>query len=118
MSGILLTVVRWAARGASVLIAGVYLLLAFGELSGSGVSPPSHMIEWTGVALVSVACLAPLSAWKHELPGAIASLAALLLFAALIRFREYSIHAVIAIPGVLFLIDWALRRPAHPRSAH
>ena len=118
MADILLTVVRWMARVASVLIAGVYLLLVFGELAGSHSGPPTQFIEWTGITLVSIACLAPLAAWRRELPGAVASLAALLLFAALIRFREYYIHAIIAIPGVLFLLDWALRRPAHPRSAH
>jgi hypothetical protein len=115
---ILLTVIRWTARVASVLIAGVYLLLAFGELSGSHSGPPTKLVEWTGIALVSIACLAPLAAWKRELPGALASLGALLLFAALIRFREYYIHLVIAIPGALFLLDWVLRRPVHPHSAH
>lgn len=119
MPEILLTVLRWAARLASVLIAGVYLLLAFGELSGSHSGPPTELIEWTGMALVSIACLAPLAAWRRELPGAVASLAALLVFAALLRFREYYIHAVIAIPGLLFLLDWLLRRSTvHPHSAH
>jgi hypothetical protein len=116
---ILLTVIKWAARLASVLIAGVYLLLAFGELAGSHSGPPTELIEWTGVALVSIACLAPLAAWKRELQGAVASLAALLLFAALIRFREFYIHAIIAVPGALFLLDWLLRHSmAHPHSAH
>jgi hypothetical protein len=118
VSGILLHFIRWAARIASVLIAGVYLLLAFGELSAPHSGPPTQLIEWTGIALISIACLAPLAAWRRELAGAVASLGALLLFAALIRFREYYIHAIIAIPGLLFLADWALRRPAHPRAAH
>jgi hypothetical protein len=118
VSGILLHVIRWTARIASVLIAGVYLLLVFGEISSPHSGPPTQLVEWTGIALISVACLAPLAAWRRELTGAVASLAALLLFAALIQFREHYIHAIIATPGVLFLVDWALRRPAHPRSAH
>jgi hypothetical protein len=51
-----------------------------------------------------------LVAWRWELPGAILSLVSLVAFTAVIHFPQHKIHLVLAVPGLLFLADWLLRR--------
>ena len=54
--------------------------------------------------------VAMLLAWKWEFPAALISLFALGAFAAVVRIERYDVLAVIAIPNILFLLDWKLRR--------
>lgn len=105
-----LAALRWIARLSGLLIAGGYVLLAGGELFSpqSGNSP--NLREWSGIILLTVTCAGMLLAWRWELPGAALSLASLAAFAALIRFNRYTVHFVLAIPGILSLADWMLRR--------
>lgn len=103
-------ILRWTARLSALLVAGMYLLLLAGEIFTPHSGPPSGWREWTGIALMAVAVLAPLLAWKWELPGALLSLAALAAFVAVVHFRNYGVLWVMAMPGVLFLLDFALQR--------
>jgi len=52
-----------------------------------------------------------LLAWKWELPSALISLFALGVFAAVVHMRNYEVLAIGALPNILFLLDWKLRRP-------
>jgi hypothetical protein len=110
MSSVPQTALRWAPRLASLLLAGGYLLLVAGEISTPHGAPPAHWREWLGIALCSVACLAPLACWRWQAEGAAVSLSALGAFAAIVRFSRYDVLLVIAMPALLFLMDWVMRR--------
>lgn len=97
---------RWAARITSVLAMGIIAIFAT-----SGGSAPSKA-EWIAIALFPVGVLIGLIvAWKREIPGAIISLASLLIFygymfaqsAFVPNMRYVGNFALFAIPGVLFL---------------
>lgn len=102
------SVVRWTARGTAVVIAAVFLAFVLGEPTGSlrGIHPR----EWAGMLLLFAGIAAMLLAWKWEFPAALISLFALGVFAAVVHMRRYDVLAIIAIPNVLFLLDWKLRR--------
>lgn len=112
MSSVPHTALRWAPRFASLLLAGGFLLLLAGEIITPHAAPPSGWREWTGIGLCSLACLAPLACWRWQLEGAALSLAALAAFAALIQMSRFDVLLVIAMPALLFLLDWVIRRPA------
>ena len=101
---------RWIARLSALLIAGGYALLVIGEFANPHFGPPSMFVEWAGIALLTATCAGMLVAWRWELPGAILSLASLTAFTAVVHFRHHTVHVVLAIPGILFLADWLLRR--------
>jgi hypothetical protein len=101
---------RWLARLAGVALAGMYLFMISAEILHPHSGPPSHWKEWVGIGLLSLACLAPLVAWKWEFEGAVLSLAALAAFVAMVRFRDFGVPAMISVPALLFLADYGLRR--------
>lgn len=105
-------IVRWTARAFALLLALGFIAFAVGEPMG----PLSavHFREWLGMVLILVAIVAMLLAWKWELPAALVSLFALGVFAAVVPMRSYGVLLIAAIPDVLFLMDWKLRR-VHPR---
>lgn len=109
MSSVPHTALRWAPRLASLLLGGGYLMLVAGEMITPHAAPPSNWREWTGIALCSIACLAPLAAWRWRGPGSAVSLAALAVFAAVVQFSRYDVLLVMAMPALLFLLDSALR---------
>jgi hypothetical protein len=49
-----------------------------------------------------------LVAWRWELTGAVVSLVSLIGFTLLIRVNNHSITAVLAVPGILYILDWVL----------
>jgi len=111
----LLMLVRWTARVSGLFIAGAYAFLMIGEMATPHSGSPSTFLEWTGIALLTIAALAMLFAWRWELAAGVISLAALGLQAILIR-GSHSYHVVLltmAIPGALYCLDWLLRRPGH-----
>lgn len=114
MSSVPLTALRWAPRFASLLLGGGFLLLLASELITPHAAPPSHWREWTGIVLCSIACLAPLACWRWQLEGAALSLAALAAFTAVVQFSRYDVLLVIAMPALLFLLDWVIRRTPSP----
>jgi hypothetical protein len=107
---VLPTVVRWMARLSGMLIAGLYLFFAIGEFitPHSGHSPT--FVEGTGIALLTVTCAGMLVAWRWELPGAALSLVSLIGFTLLIRVNNHSMTVVLAVPGILYILDWVLHR--------
>jgi len=62
------------------------------------------------MVLLFGAIAAMLAAWKWELPAALISLFALGAFAAVVQMRRFDVLAVLAVPNLLFLLDWKLRR--------
>jgi hypothetical protein len=110
-------ILRWAARLSALLVAGAFFLLVAGEILTPHSGPPTHFTEWLGIGLLMVAVAGMLLAWVWELPGALLSLACLACWVAVIRTSKYGPIAVLAVPGLLFLGDWLLRRPAHAHAA-
>ncbi|HME00008.1 MAG TPA: hypothetical protein VKM93_22095 [Terriglobia bacterium] len=111
MAKLMISLTRWTARVAALLVAGTYVMFVLGEFFPHPHSgPPTRFREWAGIALLTLTIIAMLVAWKWELAGALVSLAALAAFVVLVRMRNYEVVAVVAIPGLLFAADWVLRR--------
>ena len=104
-----LAFVHWAARGAALLVTGMFLLLLAGDFLNPYSVPPAHFREWAGIVLLIAAIIAMLAAWKWELPGALLSLLALAAFVPVAGMHRYGVVAFAAIPGILYLGDWLLR---------
>ena len=102
------SVIRWTARVTAVAIAVVFLMFVLGEPRGSlrSISPR----DWAGMLFLFGAIAAMVLAWKWEFPGALISLFALGAFAVVVHINRYGVLAILAIPNVLFLLDWTLRR--------
>ncbi|HTT33815.1 MAG TPA: hypothetical protein VMH48_09450 [Methylomirabilota bacterium] len=114
MSSIVSRIARWVARVAAILIAAIFFAFVAGEPVGSlRVIQPR---EWVGMALLFGAILSMLVAWKWEFPAALFSMFALAAFAAVEHMQRYDVLIVAAIPNLLFLLDWKLRRwhAVHP----
>lgn len=110
MTSRIVFVSKWVPRLAALVVAGGFLTFIAGEFLYPHSGPPARFIEWLGIALVSLGCLAPLLAWKWELEGALLSLASLAAFFFMVQMRSFAVVAVMGIPALLFLADWALRR--------
>lgn len=100
--------VRWTARVTAVLLTIGFL--AFAAAEPMGTLRAIHLREWVGMVLLLAAIAAMLLAWKWEFPAALISLFALGAFAAVVHMRRYDVLLVAAIPNLLFLLDWKLRR--------
>jgi hypothetical protein len=107
---VIVSVLRWIARLSALVVAGGYLVLVSGELLTPHSGPPGSGVEWIGIGLLSTTCLGMIVAWRWELPGAALSLGCLITFSMLIRMSHHTVLYVLAIPGTLFLADWALRQ--------
>ena len=69
------------------------------------------------MVLLIGAIAAMLLAWIWERPAALISIFALGGFAGVVHMRRYDVLVVLAIPNILFLMDWKLRRlPSGPIS--
>jgi len=108
MPPIICLIIRWAARGTAVLIAVAFLAFVIGEPVGS--LRVIQFREWVGMVLLFAAVAGMLLAWKWELPAALFSLSALGAFAVVVHMHNYEVLAFAAIPNILFLLDWQLRR--------
>ena len=102
------SIVCWAARVTAFLIAAVFLAFVAGEPVGP--LQAIHSREWVGMVLLFGAVTAMMLAWKWEFPAALISLFALGAFAAVVHMQRYDVLAIAAIPDILFLMDWKLRR--------
>jgi hypothetical protein len=120
MSPLAAVIFRWLARLAALFFAGVFLLFVAGEFMRPTSGPPSRFVEWGGIILLLIAVAGMILAWKWELTGALISLAALVLHVSLVRYHTYVVIWLAAIPGVLYLADWLLRRfwTATPTDTH
>ena len=109
MLRIICSIVRWTARGTGLLVAAGFLSVIAGEPIGS--LRVAEVREWVGMALLVVVVAGILLAWKWEFPSALISLFALGAFVAVVHLQNYGVLAIAAIPNILFLLDWQLRRP-------
>lgn len=108
--------IRWAARCAALLVAGAFLVLLSGEMLNPHSGPPSSFRDWAGIVLIFCSVAGMLLAWKWEFAGATVSLATLAAFFFVVRFSRYDIVAMAAVPGILFVGDWAVRRFERPEA--
>jgi uncharacterized membrane protein YoaT (DUF817 family) len=114
MVSIVSLIIRWVARVAAFLIAGIFFAFVVGEPAGS--VRAIHGREWIGFLLLFASIGAMLVAWKWEFPAALISLFGLAAFAAVVHMNRFDVLVIAAIPNVLYLLDWKLRRfhAAHP----
>jgi hypothetical protein len=116
MSGLLVSILRWAARISGLLVALAFGLLLFGESFQQRSGPPAGLREWTGILLLVACCVGMLVAWRHELVGALVSLVALNALAFLVPFWQYTVLFLIAIPAFLYLADWLIEHNSQPQT--
>jgi len=108
MSTKLNSVVRWTARVAALAIAAIFLMFVLGEPKGP--LPGIHSREGAGMVYLFGAIVAMVLAWKWEFPAAVISLFALGAFAVVVHINRYGVLVILAIPNIMFLLDWTLRR--------
>ncbi len=104
---ILISVIRWTARCASILIALTFIAFVVGEVPNSTSLP--NLRDWIGMTLLIAAILGLLCAWKWEFPAALISLFAIAGFVAATNMRRFDVVAIAVIPNLLFILDWKLR---------
>ena len=111
---VLLVLLRWFARLSSLLVAVGCIVIVIGDITEPPSDRPSALVVWDRMdlnALMAATCVGMLIAWRWELPGAIISLASLLAFTLIAPMGVHSPPIIFAVPGVLYMADWLLRRP-------
>jgi uncharacterized membrane protein YoaT (DUF817 family) len=109
------SIVRWTARVTAAAIALLFLMFVIGEPQGSlrSIAPR----DWVAMVLLFGAMAAMVLACKWEFPAALISIFALAAFAAVVHINRYDVLLFLALPNLLFLLDWKLRRPHRPQHA-
>jgi hypothetical protein len=107
--------IRWIAKVWSIASVGLILLIFIGEaLQPTAPLPTSQ--EWVGLLLFPFGvCLGIIVAWRREGLGGGITVGSLLAFYAWLRvvsgrFPGGPYFALIAAPGILFLVSWLLSR--------
>lgn len=100
---------RLSARICTVFLAGIYFLMIAGEFGSRHSAFPNEFREWAGILLLTACIAGMVVAWRHELTGAVLSLATLIGFALVVQFHNYALLAIVSLPGLLYIADWALR---------
>ncbi len=85
-------------------------LLVTGEFTNPHFGPPTLFREWAGIVLLVASISGMLVDWNWELAGALISLLSLVVFSAMIKLPRPDVLMALALPGVLYLFDWALRK--------
>ena len=116
MSPLASVILRWLARLSALFFACVFLLILVREFLAPQSGPTSGFVEWAGIVLLLIAMAGLILAWKWDITGALIALAALGLHISLVRNRTYADIWLAAIPAVLYLADWVLRRLQRPRT--
>jgi hypothetical protein len=117
-------VVRWVARVWSLLSILFVLVFAVGEGIGGGHGPRPTAQEWVGLALWPIGVgLGLVLAWYREMLGGAAAVACLAAFCGWNlflsgHFPRGPFFALVAAPGVLFLLAALLSRRRQFREAH
>ncbi len=113
MSNTLPFFLRLAARASTVFLAGLYFLILAGEFSSRHSDTPAGLRDWAGILLLTACVVGMVVAWRHELAGALLSLATLVGFALVVQFQNFGLMAVVALPGLFYLADWTVRHREH-----
>jgi len=108
MGKILISVIRWTARCASILIALAFMAIVVGEVPKSAWF--TNIRDWIGMTLLVAAIVGLLCAWKWEFSAAMISLFAIVGFVAVTNMQRFDVVAIAVIPNLLFVLDWKLRR--------
>jgi hypothetical protein len=106
--------IRWIARIWSIASVGFILLIAVGELLYPHAPPPSSFRDLVGLFFFPFGtCVGMILAWRWEGVGGGVTVVSLLAFYTLLRvidgwFPRGPYFALVAMPGALFLLLWAL----------
>ena len=106
----MISFLRWAPRVCSLLVLALFLFLVTGEFTNPHSGPPTLFREWAGIALLVASIVGMLVAWNWELAGALISLLALIAFSVMVRLSRPDALIALALPGVLYLVDCAMRK--------
>lgn len=109
---------RWTARLSGLLVAAAFAFFMIGELTTFHAGPQPTLVEWIGIALLTVGAFALLFGWRWELQAGLISLAALVGQAILFRGDAgyYLFLIAMAIPGIMLCLDWVIRHRMPPVS--
>ena len=108
------SVLRWIARVWSVACVGFVLLILVGEMVSPHAAPPSSLRELVGLLLFPFGvCLGLILAWRWEVVGGVIALGSLAVFYMTMflsdgRFPRGPFFVLVAGPGLLFLVAWAI----------
>jgi hypothetical protein len=116
MYQIIVSIIRWVARATALLLAIGFFAFAVGEPAGPW--SDIHFREWVGMIFLLGAIVAMLLAWKWEFPAALFSVFLLAAFTAVVHWRRYDLLLIAALPNILFLLDWKLRRLHSVHASH
>jgi hypothetical protein len=106
--------VRWIARVWSIASVGFVLLIVVGELAYPHAPPPSAFRDLVGLFFFPFGtCVGMILAWRWEGVGGGMTVGSMLAFYAVLRvidgrFPRGPYFALVAAPGVLFLLSWAI----------
>ena len=108
------SVMRWVARGWSLLSLGFVAPIVIGEAIRPTATVPVTLRDLIGLSLFPFAtCLGMLLAWRWEGLGGAITLGSLVAFYVFMfvmdgRFPGGPFFALVAAPGALFLASWAI----------
>ncbi len=109
--------IRWMARAWSLASVGFVLLMFIGSGLAEGFNPAQFTPrDWVGLSFFPFGvCLGIVMAWRWEGLGGSITVGSLMAFYAALwvmssRFPDGPYFALVAAPGVLFLICWLLSR--------
>jgi len=115
--GIATLIIRWVARAWSIASVGFILLMFIGSDLAEGFNPAQFTPrDWVGLFFFPFGvCLGMIVAWRREGLGGGITVGSLLAFYATMRvmsgrFPRGPWFALVAAPGVLFLVCWLLSR--------
>jgi hypothetical protein len=118
------TVIRWVARVWSIASIGFVLLMFVGSALAEGINPAQFAFrDLVGLFFFPLGiCLGMMMAWRWEGLGGGITVGSLLAFYAALRvmdgrFPRGPWFALVAAPGVFFLVSWLLSRGLHKTAA-
>lgn len=105
-------ILRWSARGLSVLLVGLVLLMAAGERPN--LIAVIRSTRGSFLVFPFAVCIRMVLAWRWELAGGVLSLASMGLFYVIEyaqsgRFPRGPFFLVFGLPALLFLASWVCR---------
>lgn len=104
----ILPVTRWGARLLSLLL--VFYVVRETEAYILKGGFPDRPTAFTAVALLILMVVGLVVAWTRELAGAVLALASWAAFVVIVRPGPLGAAVAFAVPAVLFLLDYQMRR--------